>query len=118
MNNNNCFINLIKLIILLQTNSINNCLNKLGQSNNSTYNTRIISIYKKDGTILNTTYQLNNQTQNSNIFRIKELNNNCLTLLIISNQNSNYYSTNQYITLDINCIAAIRCLNDVNITNL
>ena len=115
MNNNKCFINLIKLIILLQTNSIDNNLNKLGHFNNTNYNTRIISIYKKDGTIFNTNYLLNNQSQNSNIFRIQELKNNCLTLLILSNQNSNYYSTNQYITLDISCIAAIRCLKDINI---
>ena len=106
MRNNHCIENLLKYILLLQNNSLNKCNTNLGSSI-STYNTRVISLYKKDGTL----YTINN----SSIFRINNIDNNSLLLLILDNNNGNYTSTNQYITIDISCICAVRCIEDTYI---
>ena len=117
--NNNCITNLLKYISLLQTNSISNCDNVnscskpfLGDISSSCYNTRVISLYKRDGSLFTTVY--NNTT--SSVFRIMSITGNCCTLLILTP--TNYQSTNQFITLDLNCICAVRCIEDVYVNNI
>ena len=125
MNTNSCIKNLLKLILLLQNNSSNKCINNcskpyLGVSNNSNYNTRVISLYKKNGDIYTIEYtdnEGNNLT--SSIFRVMGIDGDCCTLLILNNNNNNNYSsTGQYITVNLNCICAVRCLIDTNISNI
>lgn len=96
MKENNCIRNLLKLICLLQNNSTDKCLN-----------TRIISIYKRNGELLN--------ISNNTFFRVMNINKTCVTLLILNND---YTSTNQYFTIDIKCIGAIKCIIDTYIANL
>lgn len=127
MSTNNCISNLLKVICLLQDNSTCNCNLEdgcakpfLGPSiNNTCYNTRVISLYKKDGTLFTTNYSTNNNENDlSSYFRIMNINNNCATLLILNNNNGTYNSTNQFITIDLKCICAIKCITDTNINNL
>lgn len=124
--NNSCITNLLKFICLLQNNSTNpnnmeeGCTKPLlGPTiNNNCYNSRIISIYKKDGSLFTATYNNNSEVLTSSLFRVMNVNDTCCTLLIISNDGENDTSTNQFITVDTNCICAIRCLRDVVINNL
>lgn len=113
MNFNNCISNLLKYIFLLQSNSINSNFNGcdkpyLGPSNSlECYNTRVISLYRKDGSIFS--------VNNNSFFRIMNVSNDSVTLLVLSNNDNNYLSTNQFITLKINCICAVRCITDTTI---
>lgn len=124
---NNCIKNLLKLICLLQKNSRNNCCLEdgcakpfLGPINRGCcYNTRVITLYNKDGSIFNTNYIDNNgNTQNSSLFRVEKVFDNCATLLILQKIDNNYLSTKQTITVKLDCICAIHCIDDVIINCL
>lgn len=125
MINNRCITNLLKFINLLQINSTRYQIDEgcqkpyLGPNNNNQcYNTRPITIYTKDGSIFETTYKYNNETNNSSIFRIEKLNNDCVTLLILRKDNNTYINTNSYVTINTNCICAIKCLKDTFVENI
>lgn len=118
MMSNYCIYNLLKLICLLQDNSTSNhCWNScdrpfLGPTMNSLYyNTRVVSFYKKDGSLFTVT--IDNNTYST--FRIMNVNENCCQLLVLDNRNNTYTSINQSITLNIHCIGAIRCLQDISL---
>ncbi len=127
MSSNSCIKNLLKLICLLQKNSLNTCSLDEGCTkpflgpviNNICYNTRVITLYKRNGEIFEATYEDSNGVLNtSSLFRVNSVNDDCVTLLILTNDGTNYLSTGQFITLNIGCICAIRCLEDVAIDNL
>ncbi len=129
MSSNNCIGNLLKLICLLQKNSTDSCLLDSGCSkpflgsnmNCLCYNTRVIQLYRCNGTLMESTYEDNTNTNlSSNLYRVMSVNNNCCTLLILNydNANDSYNSTRQYITVDLNCIGAVRCIRDVTVNNL
>lgn len=99
MKDNHCINNLLKYINLLQNNSINN------NSLNNNYNTRVIELYKKNGSLL--------EINNTSYFRIMDINNNCCKLLLLSLNNGSYCSMNEYITISTKCICAIRCIKDI-----
>lgn len=124
MNTNYCIRNLLRLICLLQENSNNrNCLEDgcvkpyLGPAiSECCYNTRIITLYNKDGSIFSTSYlDDNGNTQISSLFRVQEVFDNCVTLLILREENGTYFSTRQTITIRLNCICAVKCITDTNI---
>lgn len=113
--NNNCITNLLKFICLLQNNSISNCSSNnscdrpfLGTNNSICYNTRVISLYRKDGSLFT--------TDNNSYYRVMDVNDSCCTLLILNNDG--YQSTNNYITVNLNCIGAVRCISDIYINNI
>lgn len=119
MNTDNCLNNLLKYICLLQNNSNKLCINEgctkpfLGPNIEvECYNTRVISLYKKDGSLYTLNYD---STNTSSLFRIMNIEGNSLTLLVLSNNDNTYSSTNRYITINTNCICAIRCITDVSI---
>lgn len=127
MDSNQCIKNLLKLIHLLQKNSLNKCCLEDGCTkpflgptiDNICYNTRVITLYKKDGTIFTTNYfDDENTLQTSSFFRVEKVNDNCVTLLILNEENGSYFSTNQCITVRIKCICAIKCISDVIVENL
>ena len=127
MKNNRCIANLLKFINLLQINSTNDDYHDnsckrpfLGPICNSIcYNTRPITLYTKYGDLFETTYTYNEQTLTSSTFRIQKINDNCVTLLILhANPDNTYTSTNSYITVNLNCICAVKCLQDTLIENL
>lgn len=127
MSTNSCIKNLLKLICLLQKNSLNTCVLDEGCTkpylgpvmNNLCYNTRVLTLYKKNGEIFEASYEdENGNINNSSLFRIQNVSDDCATLLILNNENGEYYSTGQFITIKISCICAIRCLEDVALDNL
>ena len=126
MKNNHCIRNLLKLICLLQENSINTgCLEDgcskpyLGPNiNNACYNTRIITLYNKNGTLLNSNYENNGEIKNSSFFRVEKVFDDAIVLRILDKNNNNYIATNNFITVNLKCICAIKCIKDVVIENL
>ena len=111
MNTNNCIGNLLRYIFLLQNNSTKTCISNgcdkpyLGPTNSFIcYNTRVISLYRKDGSLFS--------VGGNTTFRIMDISNDTITLLALSNNENIYSSTNQFTTININCICAVRCITD------
>ena len=82
------------------------------------YNTRPVMLYNRytaeawSFAILNET-----TTTNSNLFRIEALEDNTVTVRLLSEaEDGSYTSTNQFVTIQLSSIGAIRCLPDVFIT--
>ncbi len=125
--NNDCvdpITEIIRKILLLQRQDLRNdnisCDRPfLGPLNILTYNTRPIQLYNKyTASPWEFTYTLNTETQTTNIFRLESLEQDYVTLRLLSldTTTGNYTNTNQFITLDLNTVGAIRCLPDVFIT--
>lgn len=126
MKSNCCINNLLKFISVLQDNSIdafsksNSCTNHfLGPSVFCKYyNTRVITLYNRNGLLFTADFFNNNLLQDSHYFRIQNIDGNCCTLLILDYNDGKFISTKQTIVINTNCIAAVKCIKDVNITVL
>lgn len=127
MASNRCIKNLLKLICLLQNNSNNKCKLDdgctrpfLGPSNNFyCYNTRVITLYTRNGSLFTTSYlDSDNNQVSSSLFRVAKVEDDMAVLLILTEDNNEYLSTNNYITVNLSCICAIKCIADVVVQNL
>ena len=67
---------------------------------------------------MSTTFDKNGIATISSNFRVHSVINDCCTLLILDDANGKFISTGQYITMKINCICAIKCTQDVIVSNL
>lgn len=123
---NRCIKNLLRFINVLQRNSVDrvcleDCCTKpyLGPTINGVcYNTRVISLYNCQGNLFTSEYLTDGVLATSSTFRIQDIQDDCCTLLILSNNNGVYSSTGQCVTVDIGCICAVKCLSDEQISNL
>ena len=83
------------------------------------YNTRPIQLYNcSNGNPWSFSYTLPDGTEGtSNIFRIESLDDCCCTcrLLYLNTESNQYTSTGQFVTINLNCCGAIRCLIDTYI---
>lgn len=127
MNKENCLANILKVICVLQNNAENaDCNNNsctrpfLGNSDILVcFNTRLVTFYRCDNTLVTLPYNLNGTTGETTIFRVSSVTNDSVTvLLIIDNGDGTYTSTNTFATINLGCICAIRCIGDTNITNV
>lgn len=129
MSSKNCIGNLLKLICLLQNNSTDSCTLESGcskpylghNSGSICYNTRIIQLYRCNGTLMETAYSLDDTTVlSTNFFRVMSVDDDCCKLLLINYDEANdtYNSTRQYITVNLKCIGAVRCIRDVTVNCL
>ena len=127
MNEKNCLAKILKVINVLQNNVIDNCETNnsctrpfLGDNQNITCsNTRLVTFYKCDNSLLTLTYTLNNEENTTSIFRIMNTScNTCTVLLIQDNNDGTYTNTNTFATINLGCICAIRCIGDINLTNI
>lgn len=126
MKTNSCIKNLLKLICVLQNNSedIHTCNTGctrpfLGPDVNAIcYNTRVITLYNKQGDLFTTTYSDNGSINTSSNFRVLDVNDDCCTLLILSSDDGEYVSTRQSIIVNLNCICAVKCKGDFVVNNL
>lgn len=132
MNENECCIsNILEVIDVLQQKSekfddIPSTCDRpfLGLSNNQNvfvFNTRPISIYNCNNTLLTMPYTLtfNGETITgvSSVFRIEKLCNNTVTLRILAENPDTgsvlpYVATDSFCNVNTNCIGALRCLAD------
>ena len=121
-NNRNHLLDILSLINKLQKsvicgNNDNTCTRPiLGLNNILTYNTRPVMMYLCNNTPLEIAYTVGDETLTSTIFRIEDIEDNCVTVRLLSQAGDVISSTNEFATININCIAAISCLQDVSLT--
>ncbi len=121
-NERNHLLDILELINNLQksttgidSNLNNSCSNPiLGLNNNLLANTRPIMFYLCNNEPLSINFEGNENS--TTIFRIEDVNNNLVTIRLLSQEDSTITSSNEFATININCIAAIRCLQDVSLT--
>lgn len=126
MKSNYCINNLLKFISVLQDNSIDIFSNTTSYNNLSLgssvfckcYNTRVITLYTKNGELFTSNFSHNGILKNSYYFRVLSVNDNCCTLLILDYNNGSFTSTKQSVVVNTSCIAAVKCIEDVNIVLL
>ena len=122
-NNDNCCISrILKAINVIQRNCINGeCIEGcerpiLGPNSQSTYNTRPVTLYSKNGELFTVQYYVNNVLNTSSTFRVEDVNGCCAKLRILeattTEEETTYTSTNEFVTINTNCFSIIRCLAD------
>ena len=124
-NNNcsSCIFDVLKKILLLQKQDFDNecyvgCDKPfLGPSiANVCYNTRPFQLYNCC-TGNPWSFDLSTAEGTSNVFRVEALDDCCCTcrLLTLNTETNTYTSTGEFVTIDLNCCGAIRCLTDTYI---
>lgn len=123
-NNCGCIHDILKKILLLQKQDFDNecyagCDKPyLGPTCTTIcYNTRPITLFNCcNGTNWSFPYTVNGVTSESNIFRIESLDDCCCTCRILyTNDEGVITATNEFFTLDLKCVGAIKCLPDVSV---
>lgn len=132
-NNNqpNCLGRIFESILMLQQrgeecDDDNTCTRPfLGPSLNIVcFNTRPINLYSCCNNVLWTMpFTLNDTTSTSSVFRIENLDDECATFRVLApNPDPTsmfpYTSTEDFFTIKLSCIGAIKCLNDTSITGV
>lgn len=127
MNDNKCcLVNILKVIEVLQCASkkidcVNNSCGKpyLGNNSSICFNTRLITFYRCDNTIVGLPYLVDGVQTFTSVFRIESVSNDAVTVLLISqNTDGTYSSTNTFATINLDCICAIQCIGDTTINNI
>ncbi len=127
MNNENCLANVLRVINVLQNNAEDNC-----DANNSCtrpflgdipsticFNTRLVTLYRCDNSLITLPYTLDGTTATTTIFRVENVSDNSVTVrLIIDNGDGTYTNTNTFATINLGCVCAIRCIGDTTISNV
>ncbi len=122
--NKNCLVDVLKFIDNLQKCSLqqdtfeNGCSRPfLGIGTTISYfNTRPVTFFLCDNTQLALTYYVNGVATTSNVFRIENVDNSCVTVrLLATNPDGGYTATNETALVNVNCICAMRCLNDISL---
>lgn len=121
----NCIAEILKVILILQQSVCQNdaCLETcdrgfLGQQCSPVcYNTRPIVLYTcgSNGTPLSLPISKDpNETTTSSISRVEKLDECCATcrVLTFDTETNTYTATNSFFTINLNCVCAIRCLDD------
>ena len=129
-NNQCCFSKILKLIEKLQENtSSSDCIDNtcsrpfLGiPLNIECYNTRPVTFYGCDNNLFTVDYSVvvdgTTLTGTSSIFRVEKVEGCCVTVTILipnpdtTATNRPYITTNQTVTINLDCICAIKCLGD------
>ena len=141
MNNNqggnscssNCIGNILKVILILQENAEcgDACLDTcdrgfLGQQISLTlYNTRPIVLYTCSSSNTPLSMPISKsptETTTSSVFRLEKLDNCCATCRVlvasVTDDTITYTSTNSFFTVNLDCLCAIRCLDDAYVENV
>ena len=128
MNNENCLANVLKAILVIQDNAEkidcndNSCTRPfLGEIPTiNCFNTRLVTFYRCDNSLISLPYTLNGVTTTTTVFRIESVNDNSVTVLLLADDGSETYNinTNTFATINLGCVCAIRCIGDTTITNV
>ncbi len=134
MNNNECCClgKLLKVIDILQKNANgSDCFDEsctrpyLGSSPNIIcFNTRPVTFYTRNGSLFTTSYSIDGNSFTSSTFRVENVDKCCVKCRILrenpdsSDVNRAFIATNEFITINLDCICAISCLDDIIINNL
>ncbi len=129
---NCCFSKLLKVIDILQKNSCGelcsdeSCTRPFlgGSPNIICYNTRPVTFYTCNGNIFTASYQVGGETRTSSVFRVERVDGCCVKCRILeanpdqSDPTRSYLATNQFVTINLDCICVISCLADIIIDSL
>ena len=124
MCNNNCegLRSTLKMIIKLQKQG--ECLEDdttcdrpfLGINSNSVLNTRPISLYTcPSNTLWTMPYTDETGEGTSTVFRAEKVEDCCATFRVLRPNEESYEATNSFFTINLNCVGALRCLDDIYI---
>ena len=118
-----CISDILEKILVLQKQDFS-CDNFIGcdkpflgpSATSICYNTRPIQLYNCcSGNPWSFNYtNAEGVTVASNIFRVESIDDCCCTcrILVLDPTTGEYTSTNEFVTIDLNCCGAIRCFND------
>ncbi len=91
----------------------------LGLNNNTAYNTRPITFYTCPNNTLYglCQYTLNGVDGTSSVFRVEAAEDCCCTCRVLApgDTEGTYQATDSFFTINLNCVGAIRCLDDTYI---
>ncbi len=127
MNNENCLANILRAIAVLQNNAEkidcndNSCTRPFLGNIITTlcFNTRPITFYRCDNSLITLPYTTDGITNTTSIFRIENVKDNSVKVLLLAlNDDGTYTNTSTYATINLNCVCAIRCLADATIANV
>lgn len=113
-NSCNCIASLVKKIVKLQKCSSINCPDSgcdrpfLGPDTLKCFNTRPVSFYNCcTGEILT--------VEGSTIFRLESIDGCCLTCRVLNFTDGIYTSTNEFFTINLDDVSAVKCYSDINL---
>ena len=124
--NKNCLSCILKVIDVIQ-NKAESCDNNntctrpiLGTfTDNICYNTRLVTFYRCDNSLITLPYVLNDTNETTTIFRVQSVtDSSVLVLLVRDNGDGTYTNTNTFATINLGCVCAIRCIGDINLANV
>lgn len=128
----NCFAKILNAINIIQNNAekidcLDNSCTKpfLGiPTNLLCFNTRPITFYLCNNSLVTLNYtNAAGESLTTSVFRIESVTNDSVGVLLLEETtdaegNTIYESTNNYATINLDCICAIRCLNDTIVNNI
>ncbi len=120
--NTNCIGDILRKIVVLQKQDYENDVHSgcdkpyLGPTCNFVcYNTRPITLFNCcTGLTWSFPYTINNIENTSSVFRVESVDENCCTcrILYLNPDTNQYSSTNEFFTISLDCVGAIKCLTD------
>lgn len=118
-NNSNKIAKILEKIVYLQNcgeNTPSSCDKPFLGNITLIANTRVINLYTcSSGTLWEIPYTLDGITQTSPFFKVESVNDNTATFRILAFDGTVYTATNDYFTIKLSCISAIKCLQDVQL---
>ena len=121
MDNCNCHIlEIINKILLIQKQEFDDDLIGCDRpflgpaASRTTYNTRHIILYNRY-TANAWSFDTDSETQSS-VFRIEDVEQCSVTIRLLIPNETGYTNTNQFVTIDLSTVGAIRCLSDTNVS--
>ena len=88
-----------------------------GTDNNTCFNTRLVTFYRCDNSLVTLPYTLNGIAGETSVFRVENVNDNSVTVLLLADNGDETYTinTNTFANINLGCICAIRCIGDTTI---
>ena len=128
MNNNECCIaDILEVINVLQCqvekidDIPNTCdrpfLGSISSNGSFVFNTRPITLYNSNNTLITMPYTLNGNNGTSSVFRVEKVNGCCATCRVLApNPDTesvfDYVATDNFFTINCKCTCALACLPD------
>ena len=81
-------------------------------------------LYKCDNSPITLDYtNASGTSETTNVYRVESVTNDSVGVLLLNsttdaNGNTTYENTNTYATINLDCVCAIRCLNDTIVNNI
>lgn len=129
--NSECLAEILESILSLQQVRNESCDDNtcsrpfLGPSNNIIcFNTRPLNLYSCCNNVLwRIPFTLNGTSSTSTVFRIENLDDECATFRVLATNPDTtsmfpYVATEDFFTIRLSCIGALKCLGDTNVTGV